>query len=68
MENNFKAHIESLNKGLAGLLGEVGNKLAEAKNLAQTDEQKKEFQKTFVESGLLNNFADIKKQFQDLNK
>jgi hypothetical protein len=68
MENNLKFQLEQTMKGVQGLMKVANDKLIEARNMANTDEEKKQFTKEFVESGLLKEFDNLKSKISDLSK
>lgn len=65
-ENDIKKLMEQSMQGISGLLNQVNIKLTEAKDKAQTDEQKKEFAEHFVKSGVLKEFHELTDKFKQL--
>lgn len=65
-ENDIKRMMEQAMVGVSGLLNQVNIKLTEARDNAKTDEQKKEFVKHFVNSGILKEFHELTDKFKQL--
>lgn len=65
-ENDIKKMMEQSLSSVTGLLRVATDKLSEAKENAKTDEQKKEFAKHFIDSGVLAEFKNITDQLNSL--
>jgi hypothetical protein len=66
--NMLKQQMEQVNKALIPMLSIVNENIILAKEDAIKKGEEKEFKKTFVESGILTNFADIQTKLKEVNK
>lgn len=64
--NNIKTHLETAFKAITPTIGMLNAQLENAKQEAIKKGQEKEFAKQFVESGILDKFAELQKNISEV--